>query len=39
MISPPNHLAGVGARRTFKFFEMMQVGLSHKSGSARLAGC
>lgn len=34
----PNQLAGVGAVRTFEFIEMMQVGVSHKSGSARLCG-
>ena len=34
----PNHLAGVGAGRSPEFIEMMQVGLSHKSGSARFVG-
>ena len=34
----PNYLAGVGAGRTPEFIEMMQVGLSRKSGSARLVG-
>jgi len=34
----PNHIAGVGAGRTPEFIEMKQVGMSHKSGSARLVG-
>jgi hypothetical protein len=33
-----NPLAGVGAGRTLEFIEMMQVGVSYKSGSARLVG-
>jgi len=32
----PNQLAGVAAGRTPLFIEMMQVGLSRCSGSARL---
>jgi hypothetical protein len=34
---PPN-IAGVFAGRTPEFIEMIQVGPSHKSGSARLWG-
>ena len=34
----PNHLAGVAAGWTPEFIEMMQVGASCKSGSARLVG-
>jgi len=34
----PNKLAGVTAGRTPEFIEMKQVRVSHKSGSARLAG-
>jgi len=34
----PNYLTGVGAGRIPGFIEMMQVCLSHKSGSARLVG-
>ena len=36
--TPSNHLAGVGAGRAPDFIEMMQVGVSLKSGSARLVG-
>jgi hypothetical protein len=34
----PNHLGGVAAGRRPEFIEMMQVGLSRKSGSTRLVG-
>ena len=34
----PNPIAGVGAGRMPEFIEMKQVGVSHKSVSARLAG-
>ncbi len=34
----PNYLAGVGAGRSPEFIEMMQVGVSYKSDSARLMG-
>ena len=38
MSQSPTQLAGVGAGRTPEFIEMMQVGVSRNSGSARLAG-
>ena len=38
MVKLSNYLAGVGAGRKPEFIEMMQVGVSHNSGSARLAG-
>jgi hypothetical protein len=34
----PNPLAGVGAGRIPEIIEVIQVGVSHKSGSARLGG-
>jgi hypothetical protein len=35
---PSNPLAGVGAVRAPEIIEMIPVGVSHKSGSARLVG-
>jgi hypothetical protein len=36
--TPSNHLAGVGAGRAPDFIEMMQVGVSLKSGAAQFMG-
>ena len=37
-MTPPNYFAGVAAGRLPEIIEMMQVGASRRSGSARLWG-